>query len=182
MIITISGLPGAGKSTVGRLLAQKLHYPFYSMGNMRRQAALARGLTLAEFNRLGESDPSTDTMVDDLQVKLGQEQKDFVIEGRTGWYFLPQSKKIFLRVDPLVGAQRIFQSLAKNRRPNEDKNLNDVNAVVKSTAERLASDRRRYEKYINADVYDESHYDIIIDTSRVSIDEVVRKLENFLKS
>ena len=35
MIITISGLPGSGKSTIGKMLAKKLGYKFYSMGDLR---------------------------------------------------------------------------------------------------------------------------------------------------
>ena len=40
--ITISGLAGSGKSTVGRLLASKLNVPFISMGNTTRAFAQAQ--------------------------------------------------------------------------------------------------------------------------------------------
>ena len=105
MIITISGLPGAGKTSVGKMLAEFWGWPFYSMGNLRRQAAAQRGLTLAEYNALGENDPQTDLAVDRYQEELGKTQDNFVIEGRTSWHVIPQSIKIFLTVEPQIGAQ-----------------------------------------------------------------------------
>ncbi|MCX6797924.1 MAG: AAA family ATPase [Candidatus Falkowbacteria bacterium] len=60
MIISISGNHGSGKSTIAESLADKLNWPRYYMGGLRRAAAKKRGLTLAEYNKLGEVDPKTD--------------------------------------------------------------------------------------------------------------------------
>jgi len=57
MIISISGTPGAGKGTLAKNLAAELGWPVFSMGDLRRQAAARRGMTLAEYNKLGETDP-----------------------------------------------------------------------------------------------------------------------------
>ena len=46
MIITISGLPGAGKSTVGRLVAEHFKLKHYSVGDLMRQLAKEKKMSL----------------------------------------------------------------------------------------------------------------------------------------
>ena len=65
MIISISGNHGSGKSTVAKKLAEHLSWPRYYMGGLRREAAARRGMSLGEYNKLGESDPRTDLEVDE---------------------------------------------------------------------------------------------------------------------
>ncbi|MFH0951264.1 MAG: (d)CMP kinase [bacterium] len=176
MIISISGLPGAGKSALAKALAVKLNWLCYSMGNLRRQTAKDQGLSLAEFNKLGETDPQTDLTVDEYQQKLGQEQDNFVIEGRTSWHFIPQSYKIFLTVDPQIGAQRIWHDLQANDQRNEDRDLQSVEDVKVSNQERIASDTKRYDQYFQINAYDPANYDFVLDTSRLSLEEMVEKV------
>jgi cytidylate kinase len=42
--------------------------------------AKQRGLTLAEYNQLGETDPETDKEVDQYQRELGEKKDNFIIE------------------------------------------------------------------------------------------------------
>ncbi len=178
MIISIGGTHGSGKSTIAKMLAKKLNWPHYYMGGLRREAAKNKGLTLAEYNKLGEDDPSTDLEVDNYQKELGQTQDNFIIEGRTSWYFIPQSFKIYLDVDKNVGAERVFSHLQKdkNNNRNEDINLNSIKAVKESMAKRLDSDKKRYKKYFGIDVYNKDNYDFYLDTSHLSIQEVFDQL------
>lgn len=169
MIISFGGSIGSGKSGIARRLAKKLGWPYYDMGGLRRELATERGLTLEEFNKLGETDPRTDLDVDEYQKKLGQEQDNFVIVGRTSWHFIPQSVKLFLKVDPQIGAERLFKDL-QNR--NEAKNLKIVADVLAANQRRLKSDARRYQKYFKIDVGDEAHYDYVIETTNLNEDEV----------
>mgnify|MGYP003822174167 FL=1 len=53
MIISLSGAGGSGKSTIAMKLADKLGWPRYYIGGLRREMAARRGLTLAEYNKLG---------------------------------------------------------------------------------------------------------------------------------
>jgi cytidylate kinase len=173
MIISFGGSIGSGKSGVARSLAQKLGWPYYDMGDIRRKLAAERGMTLEELNILGESDPKTDTEVDEYQEKLGKEQDNFVISGRTSWHFIPHSLKIFLKVDPLIGAERVFKSLAGR---NEADGLDSVETVLAANQRRVESDRLRYKKYFNIDVYDESHYDHVVDTSHITQNEAFERV------
>ena len=181
MIISLSGAQGSGKSTVAQILADKLDWPRYYIGGLRREAAAKRGLTLAEYNKLGETDPSTDQEVDEYQKKLGETQDNFVIEGRTSWYLIPQSFKIYLDVEENEGSKRIFSHLQLKNDRNEDDGLNSIESVKKSGQKRLESDRLRYKKYYNIDVNDVKHYDFYLDTTNLEPEEVFNTVYEAVK-
>ncbi len=173
MIVSFSGAPGSGKSGIAKRLAENLGWPYYDMGALRRKLAAERGMTLEEYNTLGETDPKTDTEVDEYQAKLGKEQDNFVIVGRTSWHFIPHSVKIYMDVDPLEGARRIFNDTSVR---NEAKNMSSVEAVLENMKKRQQSDSLRYKKYFNIDVNDKSHYDYIVDTSAINQEEAFNKV------
>ncbi len=181
MIISISGDAGAGKSTVAKKLAEKLNFSRYYIGGLRRQKAKERGMTLEEYNKLGENDPSTDLEVDNYQKELGKKEDNFVIEGRTSWYFIPHSFKIYFSVDKKEGAKRIQKELQKKNDRNEGDNLKTVEDVIVSIEKRKISDSKRYKKYFNIDVYDMSNYDCIIDTTNLTPEEVFIKVQKVIE-
>lgn len=181
MIISLSGAHGSGKSTIAQKLAEKLGWPRYYMGGLRREAAKMRGLTLAEYNKLGENDPVTDREVDEYQKKLGETADNFIIEGRTSWYFIPHSLKIYLDVSEEEGNKRVFEHLQGENDRNEDKDMTSLEDVKKSMRRRLESDRLRYHKYYNIDVNNIKNYDFYLDTSKLTIDEVYEKVLTLVK-
>ena len=67
MIISLNGLPGAGKSTVKNIIAQTLNLKSYSMGDIRGKMAIERGMTIDEFNAMGMNESFTDNDVDHYQ-------------------------------------------------------------------------------------------------------------------
>ena len=172
MIISLSGAPGSGKSTVAQMLADRLGWPRYYMGGLRREAAQKRGLSLAEYNKLGETDVSTDKEVDEYQRELGTKEDNFVIEGRTSWYFIPHSLKVYLDVSPGAGAKRIFGSLQHKNTRNEGENLKTWQDVLASNSARTTSDKRRYRQYYDIEVYDPKNYDFYLDTTNLTPQQV----------
>ncbi len=180
MIISFCGAAGAGKSSVAKKLAERLNWPRYYIGGLRRQKAKERGMTLEEYNKLGEVDPSTDFEVDEYQEKLGKKEDNFIIEGRTSWYFIPHSFKIFLDVDPEEGAKRVWKDLKKDDKRNEGE-IFSLKEVKKSLKNRKESDKLRYKKYFNIDVYDKAHYDLVLDTSKMTVDETLDKVYDEVK-
>lgn len=179
MIISFGGSEGSGKSGMAKRLAKELGWPYYDMGSLRRSRATELGLTLEEYNKLGEIDPRTDTEVDEYQKKLGQEQDNFVIVGRTSWHFIPHSLKIFLKVSLEVGSQRVYNDLVN--RKQEASNLKTLEDVRASLKRRLASDIYRYQTYFKIDVYDPQHFDVIIETDNLSEEEVYQKILQFVQ-
>ncbi len=181
MIITITGDPGSGKSTIGKKLAQKLNYQHYYIGQIRRDTARKMGMTLAEYNKYGETHPETDSRVDEYQKKLGQEKDNFVIEGRTSWFLIPQSLKLYIAVNSLEGAKRVFKELQLDNQRNEDNNLKTVEAVLISHKKREESDKLRYQKYYQKDCADKNNFDLVIDTTELTPEEAFAKVWEFIK-
>ncbi len=182
MIITINGTAGSGKSTIAKMLAEKLGWPRYYIGGMRRQRAKEKGMTLAEYNKLGETDFAIDNEVDSYQKKLGETKDNFIIEGRTSWYFIPHAIKIYFEVDEQEGAQRVFNELKKSNKRNEDRNLKTLNDTLISHRQRKQSDIKRYKKYYNIDAYDKNHYDYVINTTNLNKKQVFVKVYEYIKS
>ena len=50
MVVAVTGMPGCGKSTVARVLAEKLGYPLLVMGDIVREEVVRRGLELTVYN------------------------------------------------------------------------------------------------------------------------------------
>ena len=182
MVITISGNPGSGKSTVAKKLAKKLGWPRFYMGKIRRLKAKSMGLTLAGYNKLGEKDSSTDIEVDNYLKRIAARNKNCVIESRTAWHFLPKSIKIFIDVDEKIGAERVLAELKKHDGRNEGEKLTSLKSVLASHRQRKASDDKRYRKYYDFNIFDAKNYDYILDTSNLNKKQVFDESYNYLKS
>ncbi|MCR4311781.1 MAG: cytidylate kinase family protein, partial [Candidatus Uhrbacteria bacterium] len=174
MIIALSGLAGSGKSTVKSLLAKRLGYKAYSVGDLRGKMALERGITIDELNTIGLEHDFTDKEADDYQARLGKKEDNFVIDGWLSWLFIPHAVKVFLNVEPDEGARRIYQAKQHNPQSRKDEPVYpSVEAAKQAIAERTASNVARYKKWYNADFLDLKHYDLVIDTTTNSPEKVV---------
>ncbi|HYD03663.1 MAG TPA: (d)CMP kinase [Alphaproteobacteria bacterium] len=174
MIISISGVAGAGKGTVGRMLAEKLNYKYYSIGDVRRELALKRGMTIEEFNVLGETE-DTDGQADEYQKELGRTKDNFVIDGRLSWYFIPQSLKVFLHCETEVASKRIYNDGSPAR--INQKKANSLEEQIVLTTERDLSDRRRYERHYKIhNLIDPKHFDVYIDDTYMTPEQVVDEI------
>jgi CMP/dCMP kinase len=183
MKITIGGTPGSGKSTIAKILARDLNLKRYYMGQIQRDIAKERGLNLQDsVNSLKNlKDFEVDKITDDYQIKFAKENNDFIIEGRTSFHFIPESIKIFIKASLDVGTQRIFKSLKKDSEARNEGNFDFIEDLRKEVESRKEKDRQRYLNYIGKDIYDESNYDIVIDTSNLTISQVVEKIKKELK-
>ena len=171
VIITISGAPGSGKSAVAEELARRLSLRHYSIGDLRRRIARERGMTIDEYNRLGETTDETDREPDEYQARLGRDEDGFVIDSRLGFHFIPHSFKVRLDVEERVGAERILgaqRSDAQAERPRES-----LEAILRANQQREESDRSRYQMYYGITYEDDDQYDLILDTTDKSIAKVV---------
>jgi cytidylate kinase len=176
MIITISGRQGAGKSTVAEKLAKKLGYKFCSMGDLRGRIAIKHRLTIDELNEIGKRNIWTDKEADDELIRIGKEENNYVIDTWIGYHFIPNSKKIFLDVDSMAGAKRIF----RHQRPDEQKK-DSIKELKEMLEKRLHDSWKRYKKYYKIDFLNKKNYDLVIDTTNLTADETVNKILLFIK-
>lgn len=181
MKITITGMPVSGKGTVGARLAEHFGLEFLSMGQMRRTFAADQGLTIEELNKKGETE-DTDTKFDDWQKNYGESNDDFLMDSRLGFHFIPDSIKIFLDVSYDVAAKRLVG--AAEERMGSGEVYKDVEAAKKSLMNRVASDIARYKRHYGIDPYSHGNYDIVLDTSTMTkeevFDDLVYKINNFI--
>lgn len=172
MIISLAGHQGAGKSTVGKMLAERLGYRRYSTGDFFRDLARERGMTLLEFNQSLEHDGGeVDRIVDDRQRKLGETDDDFIIDGRLAFHFIPHSFKVFLSVNARVGVERLFHDRANLTREGIDEH-ETIDEAIRDTEARRLSESKRYLEYYGVDNLDTSHFDLVVDTSHHTPEEV----------
>ena len=141
MIITISGKAGSGKSTVAKLLSEKLSLKHYSIGDLMRAMAKEKGISLLELNSLAETDKSIDFELDEKLKELGKTKDNLVVDGRLTAYFIPNADvRIFLETDDRVRAERIL----KDKREHEKSK--DVNEMI----DKIKKKGREREKKIQA--------------------------------
>ena len=171
MIITISGRPGSGKSAVAVEVAKALGMRHVSAGDFMRQMASERGMTILEFSRSAEDRESIDREIDARTVRLAEESTGFVMDARLGWHFIPGSFKVFLEVTPEVAARRIYEA----QRGSEKENIS-LEDTKRAIDQRTESERNRYMKYYDLDYADHTQYDLVVDTSELTIDQVVQAI------
>ena len=176
MKVTISGMPGSGKSAVSRILAEKLKFSVYDAGQIRREIAKRHDMTIEELNEVGKTQFWTDEECDVEISKIGKEQDDFFFVGRIAYHFIPDSVKIYLSCDLEVAAKRIMGDVNRGTERYEN-----IDHAVKKLAKRIQEDSNRYEKYYQIKYQDPSNFDLILDTTELSIEEVTDYLIDFLK-
>ncbi len=175
MIISLSGLPGSGKSTVAKMLAEKLGFERIYMGAILRKMADQKGVNILELMKMAETDSSIDEETDEYVKELGNTKNDFIIESRTAFHFIPNSLKIFVKVDLKEGARRIFGDLQKEERKEEEK-AKTVKNLTEKLQERVDTDRFRYQKYYGIDFLEENNYDLVVDTTHLTPNEALEKI------
>ena len=171
MIITISGDPGSGKSTVAKAIAQQLNLKHFSSGDFMRGLAKEKGKTLLELCKLAENNPEIDKEIDLRNKKLAEKEDDFVIDSRLAWYFMPNSIKIYLKCNVEEAAKRVF--LRKQKGDEENITLEKTKENI---IKREKSEIERYQKYYGINLKDESNYDLVIDTTNQTKEEVIKKV------
>lgn len=171
-IITISGKPGSGKSSTADKVADMLGYTRHSSGDMVRTILQRQGMTLSEYNKQALDNHSLDTKIDEY-LRNFRNKKDVVIDSRLGFYWIPESFKVYLDLDIQVATVRIYKdAVSNNMRMKSGEKVNSLDLVAKQVKSRMETEQDRFKDLYNVDPYNTSHFDLVIDTSRHSPETV----------
>jgi cytidylate kinase len=167
-IITISGKPGSGKSSTADKVAEMLGYTRHSSGDMVRKILAQKHMTLAEYNAQAEQDHNLDDLVDQELREL-RNHNDIVVDSRLGFYWMPESFKVYLDLDMDVATARIYSDATSNQgRSGTGEGISSLAEVTTQVRARMADEQSRFKALYHVDPYGLEHFDLIVDTSRHS--------------
>ena len=157
-VITVSGLSGAGKTTIAKSIAEELNFRYLSAGEIFRNTAKERNINFIDFvrNRSPQFDLDVDSRVLSCAMK-----GNVVLDGRlTGWVAGDWADfRIWVRCPIAIRAKRV----AKRDKITFDEAISQIR-------KRDNADIKIYKKIYKIDLLDDSIYDLVIDTSRMSYD------------
>lgn len=167
MHIAITGKLGSGKSTVAKLLSEKLGYETYSTGSVQRQAAEKMGLTTLELNQKMMTDPAFDHVIDDAVTEISKERDHIIFDSRMAWHFACNAFKVFISVDPDEAAKRVFSAGR-----GEVETYKTTEEAKSALLERGALERERFISIYGVDYTDPANYDLVLDSTHSSSEEI----------
>lgn len=169
LTVTVGGLPGTGTTTLCKLLQQRLGLPYMYAGALFREEARRRGLSLAEFGALCQKDPAIDVALDDRQEFLLR-KGGLIMEGRlSGWIAqrrrLP-ALKVWVVCDEPERLRRIV-----------DRDGGTLKEQADATWAREQSEQDRYRRYYGVDLKDTSFYDVVLESTHQTPEQLADKVE-----
>lgn len=173
MIVAVGGPPGSGKTTAAERFAKAHGYHLVSAGLKFREMGQARGLDLEAFGRAAEADHGIDRALDrevlEEVLRLDTAGRDVIVDGRIQAQLLEARRipclKILIDAPLAVRVERIAG--------REGKPPTQVEAEIR---EREASERTRYRAIYGIDLDDTASFDLVLDSSHASPDEIVARM------
>lgn len=176
MNVTITGNLGAGKTSVCNEL-KKMGYDVISGGDIYRTYAQEHGITIVELNEMAKTDRSVDIQIDERTKKLGTEVDHTIFDSRIAWHFIPDALHIFLEVDPKTAAARVAIDKARSG----EQTYSNLDREMEELQKRANLERERFMEMYGIDYFDQSHYDIIINTTHSSPRSVAKEIDQSVK-
>lgn len=93
----------------------------------------------------------------------------WIIDSRLAFYNIPEAFSVRLVSDPRIAAERLFND--KNR-GKEDSKYISIEEAYEAREKRRKGEQERYKKRYGVDLEDENNYDLIIDTSYSTIEDI----------
>lgn len=167
-IISISGDLASGKGAVSGILLKELDYDIYRNGEYFRKLAKEYDMDLSEFSKYVEEHPEIDVEIENSAKKHAENHDNFIIDARLGWYAVPESFKVYLKVDIDEAAKRAFN----DEKRKDLENFSSIDDHKKALMERTNSENERYLSLYGVDRTDMNNYDLVIDTTEKTPEEV----------
>ncbi len=167
MIITISGFHGVGKSVYAKKIAKRYNLKYVSSGLIFRSIAKEKGISIEELSKIAEKDASIDKYIDSKIVKEAKASKHVIVDGLLAGWMLKDiaNVKIWVKAKDEIRYSRIARRDGLS-----------IEEAAKRTRLREESEARRFKQFYGINIYDLSIYDFVIDTSYLSIEDVLEIL------
>ena len=172
-IISLAGDLASGKGTVSLLLKEDLGYTIYRNGDYVRALAKEKNMSITEFNIYLESHPQIDIQIEKSAAEYAKNNDNLIIDARLGWYAVPHSFKVYLKVDIHVSGKRAFND--PKRKATES--FNTIEEQKQDIIKRYNLENERYFKLYGIRKDDMSNYDLVIDTTNMTAKETSDKIK-----
>ena len=169
-IVAIGGPHGSGKSSVAKRLAEELEMNYISAGDVFRQIARERNLTLEEMSNKVLMEPKLDQQIDDRTKKLGSKENT-VVDAQLAAYFTPKNAILKMSINAS------FETRCKRIAARDNHTLQEATSETKT---REKSERKRFLDLYNIDINDDTVYDIIINSDRMSEEETYQMAKSIV--
>ena len=168
--ISLAGDLGSGKSTVSKILIERLGAKYHSTGAICRAIAKEHGLDVVQINVYMETHPEFDKLIDDGLCALSDVNENMIIDSRMAWHFVRGTFRVYMSTEPYESAKRIFL----------EKRDGDSAASIEEMADniraRRASENRRYAEKYGVNCLDLNNYDLVVDTTYATPEEVAEAI------
>jgi cytidylate kinase len=173
LVITVSGLSKSGKSTIAKKIAKAYRLRYVFAGEIFRKVAESRGIPIDEFSKIREKE--IDHEMDRRTLKYAVEGKSLIDARLSGWVAGKWADvKIFVECSLEDRAKRLTQEEGMT-----------LERAMDAIRKRDVGDSEKYRQLYNIDQKDTSIYDIIIDNSKLTLEEAktvpVKLVREFLK-
>lgn len=172
-IISLAGDLASGKGTVSEILIKELNYGIYRNGEYARKLAKDMGLDITSFNEYLSKHPEIDIQIEKSAAEYAKNHDNFIIDARLGWYAVPESFKVYLRVDIDVAAKRAFND-SKRKNTESFETIEEQKADLEK---RFKLENERYWKLYKVHKEDMSNYDLVLDTTNLTPEQTAEKIK-----
>ena len=175
LVVTIGGPHGTGKSTYAKMIARQFKIRYVSAGQLFRDLAKEKGLSLEELSKQAANSPEIDRMIDERSATEAA-KGDAVIEGQlAAWMSKDLAQvRVYLKAPDEERIARIA-----------NRDHQDYEAARRQTLERERIQRERYKRYYGVNIDDLSLYNVIIDTGNRSVEstskEIISRIQEILR-
>ena len=128
---------------------------------------------LEEFKKIRKI---VDTLIDQGMARKGieinkEEKPDdiWIIDSRLAFHNIPEAFSVRLTSKPEVAGKRLFDDKTRGK---EDNKYESVEEAIEAREKRRLGENERYLRRYGVDLDDENNYDLIIDTSYSTVDDI----------
>ena len=175
-MVTISGPPGSGTSTLVSKLSESLGWESINGGEVFREEASKRSLSVEELSEKAKEDLEVDRELDKLlQSRMSSEDCPEIVESRLSGWWAHKNDIDCLRVWVQVSDHERAMRIKKREGGSFDE-------CLARSRQRQSDDMDRYRELYGINLDDMSPYNLIIDADEKDEDEVfeivVNEMEN----